>query len=68
MFRWDRAAVAVPPEGRTERFLLGAWVCVMCGMLADWAAWWGVDEAGEYHGCGGRVAAAAGGQFLGGGA
>ncbi len=46
LFRWDRAAVAVPPDGQRlgGKYRVGAWKCTMCQALASFVVKY------DYHG------------------
>lgn len=46
IFRWDRSAVAVPavPRPVGQKLRLGAWKCVMCKILLDWACRYDLDH------------------------
>ena len=54
LFRWDREAVAVPARSNPcgARYKLGAWKCVMCKILLDFAVTWDPDH---YDDCPGNV-------------
>lgn len=52
VFRWDRSAVAVPARGNLAKYKLGAWECVMCQILLDFAVTWNLDH---YDDCPGNV-------------
>lgn len=55
VFRWDRTAIAVPREGRSldRKFRKGgAWMCVMCRILLDFAVAYDLDH---YDDCPGGV-------------
>ena len=54
IFHWDAEAVAVPARGNPfgAKYKLGAWKCVMCKILLDFAVTWNLDH---YDDCPGNV-------------
>lgn len=52
IFRWDKAAVYVPPRGNPygQKYRMGAWTCVMCKILLDFAVCWDLDHGDDCPG------------------